>query len=492
MDLVSRNRFPRRIDVLRNALIEGKGLSQLKSSQETEDDQQHRTEGETDPSSHTAVLSSNETSTPEQQPGEEAEESIDQHDLHSDPPPAENILLRTDSAAQGTQPYTIADIAHDEHDRTEPQLGSDDSPHEAENSDEFFSEAIGFKESLKPSQPVARESGPRKAEESIVDDGDFIDYEDVEALERGASSASSTLQGDAIDVNAVQDHVVPDEPIITSKPEHRSPHGVQENAAANEEVLHNFVDEKNTTDVDIPVDEEHPNFTDITSQDSDDKGQSLSGLFNEGAAPENDQDASISQETELGPRGNADNDQHEAASTQYKDDAGSYGHDTLYEHPAQTEGDAYPVADTDFNGEIEDYSSTHPFQVESSGSGKSFGDDDQGRVIDIEVEDELEGADRSLANDDNDHVPEHPHGVNTRPWSVPESAQTREDDDEITYEDEQDDTELPQEPAKAEHNVATSPGSLKRVRSLDEDGDALEDDLQGRDYSFELLYQRLW
>lgn len=492
MDLISRNRFSRRLDVLRNALTEGKGLSQLKSCQEAEDAQQHGIGGETDPLSHMDVLSSNETYASEQQSGDEAEESIYQHDSHSDRRPSANVLLGIGSATQGTQSYPIVAVAHEKNDRTEPQLGSGNKPHEADVSDDSFSKAVGPKESLGSSQPFAGEAESQKVEESIVDDGDFIDYEDVEELADGTSSASSTLQGDTIDVNAFQDHV-PEEPTIAENQEHRSPHDVQDNAAADEEILHESVDENGTSDVGIIVEEEQPNLADILSQDSVDKGQSPSELFKEeGDAKDNDQSAGIFQATELGPKVNADDDQPEAASVQYEPDAESYGKDTSHEQVAQAKGDAYPVAETNFNREIEDYSPTHRSQSESSGSGRGFRDDDQGKVEDIEVENELEEADGSLANDDNDHAPQPPDGVNIRPSIfVDKSAQIQEDDDEITYEDEEPDTKFAHEPARAEQNAATSPRSLKRARSLDEDDDALEEDLQGRDHSLELRYQRL-
>ena len=494
MDLISRNRFSHRLDVLRNALIEGKGLSQLKSCQETEDAQQHGIGGETDPLSHTDVLSSNETYTPEQQPGDEAEKSMYHHDSHSDRRPSANVLQGIHSATQGTQSYPTVIVAHEEHARTEPQLGSDNKPHEADFNDDSFSEAVGPKESLGSPEPFAGEAESQKVEESIADEGDFIDYEDVEDLTHGTSSASSTLQGDTIDVNAFQDHLlVPEEPIIAENQEHRSPHDVQGNAAADEEILHGSVDENDTSDVGIIVAEEQPNFAGILSQDSVDKGQSPSGLFNEeGDAKDNDQSASIFQAIELGPKVNADNDQHEAASVQYELDAEFYRKDTSHEQAAQAEGDAYPVAETNLNHEIEDYSSTHRSHSESSGSERGYRDDDQGKVKDIEVENELEEADRSLANDDNDHAPQPPNGVNIRPsLFVDESAQIQEDDDEITYEDEEPDTQSPHEPARAEQNAATSPRSLKRARSPDEDDDALEEDLQGRDHSSEPRYQRL-
>ena len=494
MDLTYRNRFSRRLDVLRNALTEGKGLFQLKSSQETEQDQQHRTTGDTDPLSHTVVLSGNETCAFEQQPGEEAEESMEQYDPHDIPLPSETILLETESAPQGTQSYFITDLAQEEHDRTEPLLGSDNNPHKVEVCGDYISEAAGSNKSPRPAQPLASGLEVQKAEESIVDDGDFIDYEDVEELEGGTSSASSTLQGDAINVNAVQDHAVPEEPIAAENQEHRSPYNVQEHTVANEDILRNFVDEKHTCDVGVPLEEE-PNLAELLFQDLDDKGYSLFGQSNEEEkAPGNDEDASISQETELRPKVNAhddDDDVQNEAFAHYEDDAASYRHDTLQEHADQTEGDAYPVADTNPNGEMKDYPSTRLFQSKFSGSERGSCDDDLGRVNDLAAENELDEADESLANDDNDLVPPPSEGLNTRPSvAVDGSAQIQEDDDEITYEDEEYDTDFPNDPAKAEHNIPTSPGSLKRARSLHEDDNAQEQNLPGRNHFVGLKYQR--
>lgn len=493
MDLTSRNRFSRRLDVLRNALSEGKGLSQLKSSQETENDQQHRIEEETYPSGRTAVLSSDETYASRQKPGEEAEESMDQHDSHSNPLPSTNVLLEPDSARQGAQPYLITDVAHDEKDRTEPQTGSKGNPQEAGTRDDIFSVSAESKESLGPAQPSAAETAIRKAEDSVVDHGDFIDYEDIEELEEGTSSASSTLQGDAFDVNAVQDHAVSDQSIVAENQELQSPNDDQENAVADEEILHEFKDEKDISSIGVAVQKEQPNLEEVLSQDSDDKGQSLPQHSNEEwEAPENDQDASISQETESRPKVNADDDQYEA-SAPYEDDAGSYQHDTLPEHPDQKEDDAYPLAESSSIGEIEDHSSTHPFQSESSGSGRNFRDDDLGRVDDLDAENELDESDRLSANDENNHIPHPPEGVDIQTsLAFDESAPTQEDDDEITYEDEEYDTDFPHESAKAEHNVSTSPGFHKRARSFHEDSDdALGEDLQGRDPSFGLYYPKL-
>ena len=488
MDLTSESRFSRRLDVLQNALIEGKGLSQVRLSQETENDQQHGTETEEGEqgegtSSHTVVLSSNETYASEQQPGEEAEESIDEYGSHSNLLPSED-LLESDSAALGTQPHPFTEILHEQNDPTEPQLGRDNNPHEPGTRGGLLSKAAGSKEPLEPAQPLAEESQFRREEESIVDDGDFIDYEDVEEPEGVTSSASSTLQGDAVDANAVQDHAVHVKPLNAETQEHPSPHDVRGNIVANEEISNDFVDEKDTSGVGVPDEEGQPSVADMLSQHWDDKDQSLYEHSNkELEAPENDQDDSIS-ETELWPKVSADNYQHEAPA-RYEDSA-FYHHDTFDERAGQIKVEAFQVDDTKFNGgEVEDCSSTHPLKSESSGSERSFREDDQERTNDLEAENELKEADRALADDDNEYVPQPSEGVDIQTSLViDESLQTQEDDDEITYEDEEDDTDFSHEPARAETNVEASPGSLKRARSPHEEDDAPEEDLQGNARSF--------
>ena len=488
MDLTSKSRFSRRLDVLQNALVEGKGISQLRLSQETENDWQHRTEEEQEqeqeqeqeegPSSHTVVLSSNETYASEQQPGEEAEESIDDHDSHKKQLPSEN-LLESGSAAPGTQSNPFTDILHEQNDPTEPQLGRDNHSHEAGVRGGLLREAAGSKESLEPAQRLAEEPEFRREEGSIVDDGDFIDYEDVEEPEGVTSSASSTLQGDAIDVNAVQDHAVHVKPLNAETLEHRSPHDLRGNTVANEEISSDFVDENDSSGVDVPVDEGQPSLAEISSQHWDDKDQGLYEHSNEEVEePENDQDDSIS-ETKLWPKASADNNQHEA-SAQYEDSA-SYHHDTFDEHIGQIKVEAFQVDDTKFNGgEVEDRSSTHPLQSEYSGSERGFREDDQGEIDDLEAENELKETDRALADDENEYVPQPSEGVDIQTSLViDESVKTQENDDEITYEDEEDETDFSHGPSRAETNVAASPGSLKRARSLHEDDDALEEDLQG-------------
>ena len=485
MDLTSKIRLSRRLDILRNASIEGKGLSQLKDPQETERDQQHMFDGETDLLSSNAVLSDNDTYTSEHLTGEEAEEGTEEYYSHGSKLPREDPLQETGSALQATQLYSGTNITSGGNDIPESLLGSESRLHEGEVSDDFFSETAGSRESPEPAHPLAAESEFQNAGESLVDDGDFIDYEDVEELEGGTSSASSTLKGDAIDANAVRDHAVLKGPAVIENQEDRSSQNGQEDALVGEETSSNFAPEKGTGDVSGLVQEEQPNLVEDLFQDSDYKGDTLSGQSDD------EEEASVYQETEvladLIVSGNGAGEQLEAFA-QYDDNAASYGQDTSHESADQVEREAYPAADIHLDGGGEDYILSQPFQSRSSGSRTSPRDDGLGEVEDVATEDELEEVDESFGNHENDPVPQLLERAATRPaFFIDGPAQTQEDNDEITYEEDEYNAAFPHEATKAEHNVAASPRSLKRARSSHEDDDTVKESLQGRNRYVRLI-----
>ena len=492
MDLTSRIRFSCRLDILRNASIEGKGLSQLKDPQETERDQQHMVNGETDLSSHNAVLSDTNTYTSEHVTGEEANDGTEEYYSYGITLPTENPLQEAGSAPHTTQLYSGTDLTPGGNRIPESLIGSDGKLHEAGVRDDFFSETAGSKESLESAHPLAAQSEFQKAGESLVDDGDFIDYEEVDELEGGTSSASSTLKGDAVDATAVQDHAVPKGSAVAENQEDRLSQNAQEDALVGEETSPEFAPEQETSDVSGLVQEQQPNLVEDLFQDSDFKGHSLSGQSDdEEKPPKHEEEASVSQEIEGFPdvivSGNSAGDQLEAFA-QDDDNAASLGQDTSHEIAVQVEREAYSTTDIHLNGGVEDFSLSQPFQSRSSGSRTSLRDDGPGEVEDVATEDELEDVDESLGNHENDPVSQPLERATTHPaFFVDGLAQEQEDNDEITYEEDEYDIAFPHEPTKAENNVGTSPESLKRARSSHEDDDTLEDAFQGRivvlDYS---------
>ena len=496
MDLTSRTRFSRRLDILRNASTDGKGLSQLKDPQETERDQQHMVNGETDLSSHNAVLSDNDTYTSEHVIGVGADEGTEDYYSHGSTLPAGHTLQETGSAPQATQLYSSTDLTPGGNHIPESLLGSDSRLREARVRNDFFGETAGSKESLETAHSLAAEPEFQKAGDSLVDDGDFIDYEEVDELEGGTSSASSTLKGDAIDATAVRDHAVPKGPAVAENHEDRISQTVQEDALVVEETSPEFAPEKGTSDVSGLVQEEQPNLVEDLFQDSDFKGHTLSGQSDyEEETPEHEEEASVSQEIKVLPdvivSGNGASDQLEAFA-QDDEAVASLRQDTLHEIPDQVEREAYSTADIDLNGGgVEDFSLSQPFQSRSSGSRTSPRDDGLVEVEDVATEDELEEVDESLGNHENDPVSQLSEKAATHPaFFVDGLAQEQEDNDEITYEDDEYDTAFSHQPTKAEHNVGTSPGSLKRARSFHEDDDTLEEALQGRNRCFGLIQRQ--
>ena len=472
--------------------MDGKGLSQLKDPQETERDQQNMVNGETDLSSHSAALSDNDTYTSEHVIGVGADEGTEGHYSHGSTLPSEPTLQETGSTPQATQLYSSTDLTPGGNHISESLLGSDSRLHEARFRDDFFSETAGSKEFLEPAHSLAAESEYKKAGDSLVDDGDFIDYEEVDELEGGTPSASSTLKEDAIDGTAVRDHAVPKGPAVAGNQEDLLSQNVQEEALVGEETSPKFAPEKETSDVSGLVQEEKPNLVEDLFQDSDFKGHTLSGQSDyEEETLENEEGASVSQEIEVLPdiivSGNGAGDQLEAFA-QDDDNAASLGQDKSHEIPDQVEREAYSTADIYLNGGVEGFSLSPPFQSRSSGSRTSPRDDGLGEVEDVATEDELEEVDESLGNHENDPVPQLSEKAATHPaFSIDGLAQEQEDNDEITYEEVEYDTAFLHEPTKAERNVETSPGSLKRARSFHEDDDTLEEALQGRNRCLGLI-----
>ena len=489
MDLTTRKRVSSRLDVLRNASVGGTGLSQVKSPQEPEIGLQHSLEEETDTSNYTTVLSVNETYASEQQAGEEAKGSMDQYSSNGHAPPSENDIPEADSGTQGTQSHLFKNAAHEQNHRAVALPGDDSIAHGSGVSAELRSEAAGSEESLEPAHALT--GGPElpKAQESLVDEGDFIDYEDVEEL-KGTSSASSTLQDDTNDIHAIQYHAAPNEPIFVQTQEHQPSHDIEEDVVPDEKSLRDYRGDEDKDDLGVSVTERALDTAATPSPVSDDQSQSLSRKFNKiGEATENDQDASTSQST--GSQVNINADVQYEAFAQYDEDTGSYWRKTLHEHADHAEGDAHPSADAISKSQVEDHSPTHSLNSEAIGSRGAYRDNDPESVNGLEAENELEEADDLLVYDDNDEVLQLLEEANTRPsLYAGESARTQEDDDEITYEDEEYHIDTSDEPTQTNKNAVTSPGSLKRARSLHEDDETLVRDLQGMKQASGSPYQR--
>ena len=371
MHLTTKASFSHRFEFLLNAIVEGKGLSQLRSSEVGEEIQQpeldeiqgHEPE---DAFPRDDVTRDTEVEVAEHEEILESENIHDKVDPQRESPPLTEPSQDATTAAQDIAPTNnFVDSPGKETDDAEAYSelketqGDEDYKEkykiknfqeEENHEEEVINEAIQTNEEAPiPSDSTSSaERLARKLVEAAVDEEDTIEYEDEEELTHGTSTGSSTLQGDVFDTNADHDQAETD--------------GRTASTLAKE-----F--------------DSSPNLLDPTAEP---------GKFEDLAEGE------------------------EAAT--HENDGDLVGGKSDPSQPSDG-----PVAATPARTELE-------FPI--------------------------------LAKDDEPHI----------------------DEDEITYEDE-DDVETPEAPVTLEPIVASSPGSLKRARSLDGDDDALEDESQGMSFA---------
>ena len=228
MHLTTKASFSHRFEFLLNAIVEGKGLSQLRSSEGGEEIQQPELDEVQDHESGEALPQDDVARDVEAEVAEHEEilESEDTHDnvhLQSELPP---LTEPSQDAATATQdfapPNNIVDTPGKETNGAEAYSeiketqGNEDykeeyiikeSQEEENHEEESINEAIQTNEGA-PIPSASSLSGERLAQkpvEATVDEEDTIDYEDEEELSHGTSTGSSTLQGDVFDTNADND-----------------------------------------------------------------------------------------------------------------------------------------------------------------------------------------------------------------------------------------------------------------------------------------------
>ena len=469
IDLTTTDKLSHCLGVLRKASNEGTGLSQLNLYHKADVYPQSRTDGEPDPSNYiTAVPSSNETPAFGQEP-KEGELNLDPYDSRGQPLPSEILVLDTGSFARGTTSDDGKDVTHEEQGRLDHPRDEGSVPG-ARGGDNDSSDAATSKGSLERAPPSVGDPESRTRDGFVVDDGDFIDYEDVEVANGGLSSASSTLQGDPIDVHLTQDHATANPPGVAQDQDHQRAPNSRGGFVAEGKPLYEYESEYDRNAVDDLVKEEQLDVTEIPTRDPDGTGQVDSRISNEGeTASEKDEDVSPTQD--MGPHQKGNVEDQSEVSARYENDEETFLREKLHGLVDQTEGDIYPVPDLP---------STDALQSESNDSGRASHDDDLENSKDLEAEHGPEEVARLLTHGDNDHVPHSPEPAIVRPsFSLEESTQAQEDD-EITYDDEEYDIDSPYEAARTDPNIAADTGSFKRTRGPHEDDDPLEEDLQGR------------
>ena len=375
MHLTTKASFSHRFEFLLNAIVEGKGLSHLRSAEVGEEIQrpmldgvQGHEPGEALPQDD--VTGDTETEVAEQEQILEPENVHDRDDLRSESPPLREPSQDATTATQDiappdmfvdtvgketddTEAYSEIKESRGDEDHKEKYKIKESQEEENHEEEEDVNEATQTSEEA-PIPSASISSGERlvqKPVEATVDEEDTIEYEDEGGLTHGTSTGSSTLQGDAFDTNADHDEAETEGQTVSTPTE-----GFDDTA----------------------------NLLDPTAEP-----ENYEALAEEEEAATNENDGDLI-------RGNSDLSQ-----------------------PSDRPVAAIPA---------------------------------------IPAQTELESP------------------------ILTKDAETPIDEDEITYEDE-DDVETPEKPANLERIVASSPGSLKRARSLDVDDDALENESQGINFT---------
>lgn len=473
MNLITKTTFSYRFEFLQNAIMEGKGLSQLRTSEVYYDDQQSEADGGQDHGvgddlQHADGARNNEAE------ASKYNEGIEIRDTHHSDDPQSNLLSLTD-------PLQTADTATR---ASVPQSSVGDVGKEIDNEGEESGPVNTNEEASNPSlPPFASQAQSQRPDESTLEDEDSIEYENEE-MAPGTSSGSSTLQGDVLDTNVDQDQAeteyqkpsaqdgeleillkVPDS---TAEAENVENQGLTATAGTRGQGHYHV--EGGLEDPDRPKEEEEDEGKEEEEYISSDEYDEEWNEEAEGAQNERE-----SQHDQSGPIDNANDEQDEVTAQQenpseeFNETQDQATQNTTEENP----GDG-ALSEIGTEDRLLSHSAENENEILSDPHHE-----EQININDVERGEGLAKDNSSLLYPKDDHVS--PFTETKLELSDPASnvEQPQLDDDEISYEDEDDD-EVPQEPFNAEHNVASSPGSLKRARSLHEDDDALEEDLQGK------------
>ena len=489
MNLITKTAFSHRFHFLRNAVIEGKGLSQVRSSEIYYDDQQAGADGAQgrrfgDDLEHINVARNNDTELPINKKGMETTNPHDNGGSQIELLPLADPSQTEDTATRASVPQSnIGDLSK-ETDFAETQSETQIVGKIINHSDDEITEAVKSNEeaSTQPLLPLAGQTQHQPTEESTLEDEDSIEYED-EGLAPGISSGSSTLQGDSLDTNTDRDQA-------DTEGQNPSAHGKELDAFSNipdsTAVAEDVQKEHITVSAGredqahyVGEDElEYPSYPgegeEVGEHDSSHEYKEQWNDEAEGAQSENEP-----RDDQPRPIDTARDDGDEMPFYQRNS---SEEADETQEQGTQNLPEENPEDGATSNIDTEDRLTYHSNKNEDQG----LNDPNQEKRIDIDDAGKYEG----LADDNTGLVYPNDNHVNSSSGTKPESTdpeynieRSGVEDDEISYEDE-DDEGITQEPSNAEHNVAPSPGSLKRVWSLQEDDDPQEEDLQGKQPPF--------
>ncbi|KAL2038578.1 hypothetical protein N7G274_008626 [Stereocaulon virgatum] len=480
MNLTTKTTFSHRFESLQNAVMEGKGFSQLRTSEVYYDEQHAEADGGldhvgTDELQHTDVEKNLGADASVDNEGTGVRDTHQSDDSQSNAVPLADSQQTSDTATQASIPKSSIDDVGKDSDTAEAQLDSKEAEEVHRGRIPSNESVHTNEEAFSPSSPpLTSQARAQRPAESTLEDEDSIEYEEEETAP-GTSTGSSTLQGD-LDTNA---------DIIYSETKDRKP-SAHDGDLNNRLTVHGSTVETEEVNDDLaataetegqgPYDVEdgfgNPNRHE--EEDEDELGEEDNDLaddydegWNEEAVGVHDEGQL--QQDQLGSVDNA-NDNQDEKRTQQEDPEEN---DEIQEQAAQNHAEEY-LGD----GALSEIGSgdrllSHSIQNEDE-ILRDPQAEEQTNVDDIGSSGGLPEEDSHMLRPSDDHVSPFKETNLGSLRSESNAEPPRLDDDEISYEDE-DGGETIQEASNPELNTASSPGYLKRPRSLHEDDDGVEE-----------------
>lgn len=500
MNLTTKARFSHRLEYLLFAIAEKRGLSQTRSSYAVEESQQLEAEGGPGGQAGDEILQADVL------PGQKDKTSVasqdeDAGDSHggiisqNDPIALSSLLdkskpapspLKANASADNTE--TGNDEAFTDGINCENDSAVADCPHSE----------VPWTYLAKTAPQLVPPTGSERhgLEESIVDDDDFIDYEDDGEPAQGTSCGSSTLQGDSFDVTADGNINDPDKNVSQEEP--AKPQGtgiIRERTAKGEQVTHDTLHDENNDSITERRAKEQPDFVDHGPGHLEYLGKvdNAASSDKELKIKENSRDIEQSsqlQNHEISPVEKINGNQEEGFK-QSQHGSAPFQADVSQELQTMVNDGHDNVERTQLDNEqgLEDQFNTNQNESEKFGAVLR-NDDHKGETDDGHANPKLAGSKLAPPMSNGDIVDDFtPIGKTELQLSIDgrRHSQDDDDDDEITYEDEELEEQASTDTLPAERKSVPSPGSLKRARSFHEDNDAIEDDLQGGQSSLLLV-----
>lgn len=492
MNLITKARFSHRLESLLFAIAEKRGLSQTRSSYVVEEHQQLDAEGET--GSHTGdeplqadVLRDRKDKTSVASQYDNARDSHGEATAQTDPIASPSPLDKSNPASPPLKANASAintKRGNDEAftDTTNRENGSAvaDGPHSEVPPTDWAKTAPRL---ALPTEPDRHGLG-----ESLVDDDDFIDYEDDGEPAQRMSCGSSTLQGDSFDVTA--DGNITDAEENKSQEEPVDIQGtatVRNRTAKGEKVTHDALHDETNGSITETGEQEQPDFVDHHPEYLEYSGEEDNAASSDERSKLKENPRDIEQSSQPHNHGISpaikSNGNQEEGFKQSQHESAPLQADVYQEQQNMVNNGHDDLESTQLDNEQEPGDQSNTKQPDYENTGCVLRNDDYpGEIDDGYEHTKLAESKVTLPVDNDDIVDDFSRAGKTEiQLSLDGRGHSRDDDDddEITYEDEENDKQTPMDSLPAKCKSVPSPGPLKRARSLHKDDDAIEDNLQG-------------